>query len=179
MDFQGSQTEKNLLTAFTGESHARNKYTFYAKEAQKAGYIHLAKIYEETAENEKEHAKIWFKYLHNGEISDTITNLKDCIENESYENATMYPAFAQTAQEEGFKEIAEIFKHVAEIEGMHKERFEAMLDEIKHKTVFEKSYDIEWECSKCGCIINSKEAPKKCPVCTHPQGYFFEHCQNY
>lgn len=179
MELKGSQTEKNLQAAFSGESEARNKYNFYAKEAQKAGFVHLAKIYEETANNEFEHAKIWFKQLHNGDISDTITNLKDCIKNETYEHTTMYPDFAKVAEEEGFKEIARIFKHVAEIEGMHKKRFEAMFKEIEEKTVFKKEFEQDWECSKCGFTCRGKEAPQKCPVCAHPQAYFFEPCKNY
>ena len=133
MEFHGSKTEKNLLSAFTGESHARNKYTFYAKEAKKAGFVELSKIYEETADNEKEHGKIWFKYLHDGDISDTITNLKDCIENETYEHLTMYPTFAKEAEEEGFRDIAMHFKHVAEIEGMHQKRFQSLLNDIENK----------------------------------------------
>lgn len=179
MEFQGSKTEKNLLTAFTGESQARNKYTFYAKEATKAGYVELSKIYEETASNEQEHGKIWFKHLHDGDISDTITNLKDCIEGEAYEHYTMYPTFAQEAEEEGFREIAMQFRHVAEIEGMHKRRFEAYLEAIKGKEVFKRDEEITWECSKCGFLCRSDEAPKKCPVCGHPQGYFEEHNENY
>ncbi len=178
MEFHGSKTEKNLLTAFTGECHARNKYTFYASEAKKAGYVELSKIYEETANNEKEHAKVWFKHLHDGDISDTITNLKDCIENEAYEHYTMYPVFAKEAEEEGFREIAMQFRHVAEIEGMHHERFEALLEEVENKTMFKKEEEILWECSKCGFLSRSNEAPKKCPVCGHPQGYFMEHSEN-
>lgn len=179
MEFHGSKTEKNLLTAFTGECHARNKYTFYSSEAKKAGYVELSKIYDETADNEKEHAKVWFKHLHDGNISDTITNLKDCIENEAYEHFTMYPTFAREAEEEGFREIAMQFRHVAEIEGMHHARFEAMLEEVQDKTMFKKEEEILWECSKCGFLCRSCEAPKKCPVCEHPQGYFMEHSENY
>lgn len=179
MEFHGSKTEKNLLSAFTGESHARNKYTFYAKEAKKAGFVELSKIYEETADNEKEHGKIWFKYLHDGDISDTITNLKDCIENETYEHLTMYPIFAKEAEEEGFRDIAMHFKHVAEIEGMHQKRFQSLLNDIENKEMFERNEEITWECSKCGFLSHTKQAPKKCPVCDHPQGYFMEHCENY
>lgn len=179
MEFQGSKTEKNLLTAFTGESHARNKYTFYASEAKKAGYVELAKIYEDTANNEKEHAKVWFKHLHGGDISDTITNLKDCIEGEAYEHYTMYPTFAQEAEEEGFRKIAMQFRLVAEIEGMHQKRFENYLENIENKKVFQKEEEITWECSKCGFLFLSKEAPKKCAVCCHPQAYFMEHNKNY
>lgn len=175
MDFHGSKTEQNLMKAFTGESEARNKYTFYAKEAKKAGYVELSKIYEETADNEKEHAKIWYKHLHDDEISDTIENLHFCIENEAYEHMTMYPTFAKEAEEEGFKEIAEHFKLVAEIEGMHKKRFEKCLKNIESKNVFEKNEKTTWECLKCGHHTYSKSAPKKCPVCEHPQGYFAEH----
>lgn len=179
MEFHGSKTEKNLLTAFTGESHARNKYVFYAKEAKKAGYIQLADVYTETAGNEEEHAKIWFKHLHDGDISDTITNLKDCIENETYEHVTMYPTFAREAQEEGFDEIAEHFRHVAEVEGMHQRRFESYLGDIINKECFEKDSEVIWECSKCGYTCKTRTAPTKCPVCSHPQGYFFEECETY
>jgi len=174
MDLKGTKTEQNLMEAFAGESKARNKYTFFASKAKEAGYVSLSQIYEETANNEKEHAKIWYKFLRGGDISDTVKNLKDCIENEAYENNTMYPEFARIAEEEGFKEIAIIFKHVAEIEGLHKKRFQKFLKNIENNEVFEKEEKILWECTKCGFHCNSKCAPEKCPVCSHPQAYFKE-----
>ncbi len=179
MEFHGSQTEKNLQAAFIGESQARNKYTFYASEAKKAGYVQLSEIYTKTADNEKEHAKVWFKHLHDGDISDTIANLKDCIENETYEHVTMYPDFARVAQEEGFHEIAEHFRHVAEVEGMHRLRFQSYLEDIRDKKVFEKDRETIWQCSKCGYTCETYTAPTKCPVCSHPQGYFFEECEEF
>lgn len=179
MELSGSQTEKNLLEAFKGESMARNKYTFFASKAKKAGYLHLAKIYEDTANNEKEHAKIWYKHLHNEDISDTIININNCIDNEFYEHKTMYPEFAKIAKEEGFKEIAKHFEEVAEIEGMHHKRFLAMLKEIESNKVFERDIEIKWECSNCGYVHKGKKAPTKCPACSHEQKYFWEHCENY
>jgi len=179
MELTGSQTEKNLLEAFQGESMARNKYTFFASKAKKAGYLHLAKIYEDTANNEKEHAKIWYKHLHNEDISDTIENINNCIENELYEHKTMYPEFAKIAKEEGFDNIAKHFEEVAEIEGMHQKRFEALKKDIETNKVFIKDKEIEWECSNCGYIHEGTMAPKICPACSHPKEYFWEHCQNY
>ena len=174
MEIKGTKTEENLIEAFCGESKARNKYTFYASKAKEAGFVRLSQIYEETANNEKEHAKIWYKFLRGGDISDTVENLKDCIENEDYENRVMYPEFANVAEEEGFREIAMIFKHVAEIEGEHKKRFQKFLKDIENNEVFEKKKETKWECTKCGFHSNSKCAPKKCPVCSHPQAYFKE-----
>ncbi len=174
MEFHGSETEKNLQNAFIGESQARNKYMFYAAEAKKAGYVELSKIYEETAGNEFEHAKVWFKHLHDEDITNTIDNLNDCIQNEAYEHLTMYPTFAKIAKEEGFEEIAQHFKLVAEIEGRHQKRFQEFLERIETKTSFNSPTKIDWECSKCGHIVNAKQPPKKCPVCSHPQGYFVE-----
>ncbi len=177
MEFHGSETEKNLQAAFIGESQARNKYMFYAAEAKKAGFIELSEIYTETAKNEFEHAKVWFKHLHDEDITDTIANLNDCIQNEAYENLTMYPNFAKIAEEEGFAEIAQHFKDVAKIEGRHQKRFQKFLEKIETQTMFERPTKVDWECSECGNLINAKQPPKKCPVCDHPQGYFIEHCE--
>ena len=179
MELQGSKTEQNLLKAFKGESEARNKYTFYASEAKKAGYIHLSEIYLKTANNEEEHAKIWFKHLNNENIADTISNLNNCIQNELFEHATMYPQYAKEAEEEGFTEIAQHFYGVAKIEGMHKTRFEILQKEILNNTTFRKEVEILWECQNCGYITRSKNAPTKCPVCSHPQGFFYKHNENY
>nr|WP_122012322.1 rubrerythrin family protein [Maliibacterium massiliense] len=178
MELKGSKTEANLLAAFAGESQARNKYTFYASKARKEGYVQIAKLFEETAGNEKEHAEIWFKLLHDG-IADTATNLKDGAAGENYEWTEMYAGFAKTAKEEGFDRIAYLFEAVGRIEKEHEERYLALLKNVEDKTVFEKDEEVVWICSNCGHIHVGKEAPEKCPVCDHPQAYFQLRVKNY
>ena len=172
MELKGSQTEKNLQTAFAGESQARNKYSYYASKAKKDGYNQIAAIFEETAANEKEHAKIWFKLLHDGKVPDTITNLKDAAAGENYEWTDMYAGFAKTAKEEGFDHIAQLFKMVGEIEKHHEERYKKLLANIEGGLVFSRDNDMIWQCSNCGHIVVGKKAPEVCPVCDHPKAYF-------
>lgn len=172
MELKGSQTEKNLQTAFAGESQARNKYSYYASKAKKDGYNQIAAIFEETAANEKEHAKIWFKLLHEGKVPDTVTNLKDAAAGENYEWTDMYAGFAKTAKEEGFDHIAKLFTMVGEIEKHHEERYKKLLANIEGGIVFSRDNDMIWQCSNCGHIVVGKKAPDVCPVCDHPQSYF-------
>lgn len=179
MELKGSRTEANLMTAFAGESQARNKYTYYASKAKKDGYVQIAQIFEETANNEKEHAKIWFKLLHDGGIPTTIENLKDAAEGENYEWTEMYAEFAVVAKEEGFDHIAALFEMVAKIEKEHEERYKKLLANIDGGVVFSKDNDIVWVCSNCGHIHIGKKAPELCPVCAHPQAYFMEKANNY
>ena len=179
MEFKGSKTEANLMTAFAGESQARNKYTYYASKAKKDGYEQVAALFEETAGNEKEHAKIWFKLLHDGNIPSTIDNLKDAAEGENYEWTDMYKEFAETAKEEGFDHIAFLFESVAEIERHHEERFKKLLKNIEDKLVFSSDGDTIWICRNCGHIVVGKNAPEVCPVCNHPQSYFERKSNNY
>ena len=179
MELKGSRTEANLMTAFAGESQARNKYTYYASKAKKDGYVQIAQIFEETANNEKEHAKIWFKLLHDGGIPTTVENLKDAAEGENYEWTEMYAEFAQVAKEEGFDHIAALFEMVAKIEKEHEERYKKLLANIDGGVVFSKDNDIVWICSNCGHIHIGKKAPEICPVCAHPQAYFMERAENY
>ena len=178
MELKGSQTEKNLQTAFAGESQARNKYTYFASKAKKDGYEQIAAIFEETANNEKEHAKMWFKLL-NGGIGTTEENLKAAAEGENYEWTDMYAGFAKTAREEGFDAIAKLFEGVAAIEKHHEERYRKLLKNIEDKVVFSKDGDAIWQCRNCGHIVVGKEAPKVCPVCAHPQSYFEISSENY
>ena len=177
-ELNGTRTEANLQTAFAGESMARNKYTFFASKAKKDGYVQIAKIFEETAANEKEHAKIWFKLL-NGGIDDTAANLKAAAEGENYEWTDMYDSFAKTAEEEGFPELAQKFRLVGEIERHHEERYRALLRNVETAKVFEKSEVKIWECRNCGHIVVGTAAPEVCPVCNHPQSYFELHAENY
>ncbi len=179
MELKGSKTEQNLWTAFAGESQARNKYTYYASAAKKEGYNQIASIFEETANNEKEHAKIWFKLLHNGKIPDTITNLADAAAGENYEWTDMYAAFAQTAREEGFDSIAILFEKVGAIEKEHEERYRTLEAAVKEGTVFARETQQVWVCSNCGHIHIGTHAPEVCPVCDHPQGYFVLQAKNY
>ena len=179
MELKGSQTEKNLMTAFAGESQARNKYTYYASKAKKEGFVQIAKIFEETANNEKEHAKMWFKELHGGEIADTATNLLDAAQGENYEWTDMYAGFAKTAKEEGFTRIAALFELVAKIEKSHEDRYRKLLKNVETKEVFKKAGIVMWECSNCGHIHIGEEAPGICPVCAHPQAYFMVRAENY
>ena len=177
-DLKGSKTEANLLAAFAGESQARNKYTYYASKARKDGYVQIAEIFEETANNEKEHAKIWFKLLHGG-MPSTVENLKDAAEGENYEWTDMYAGFAKTAREEGFDEIADLFEGVAAIEKEHEERYRALLKNVKEGEVFEKAGVQVWECGNCGHIVIGTKAPEVCPICEHPQAYFRIKAKNY
>ncbi len=179
MELKGSRTEANLMTAFAGESQARNKYTYYASKAKKDGYVQIAQIFEETANNEKEHAKIWFKLLHDGGVPTTVENLKDAAEGENYEWTEMYAEFAKVAKEEGFDHIAALFEMVAKIEKEHEERYKKLLANIDGGVVFSKDNDIVWICSNCGHIHIGKKAPEICPVCAHPQAYFMERAENY
>lgn len=175
---KGTKTEANLMTAFAGESQARNKYTYYASKAKKDGYEQIAALFLETANNEKEHAKIWFKLLHDG-IPDTAANLLDAAEGENYEWTDMYTTFAKEAKEEGFDDIAFLFEGVAKIEKEHEERYRALLKNVKEGLVFSKDGDQIWQCSNCGHIVIGKKAPEVCPVCAHPQAYFQIQAKNY
>lgn len=176
---KGSQTEANLMTAFAGESQARNKYTYYAGKAKKEGYNQIAALFEETANNEKEHAKIWFKLLHNGGVPETTENLKDAAAGENYEWTDMYAGFAKTAKAEGFDEIAFLFEKVAAIEKEHEERYRKLLANIENGIVFSREGDTIWQCANCGHIVVGQNAPEVCPVCQHPQGYFLIKAENY
>ena len=178
-ELKGTRTEANLQTAFAGESQARNKYTYYASKAKKDGYVQIAKLFEETANNEKEHAKIWFKLLHGGIIPDTPENLLDAAEGENYEWTDMYAGFAVTAREEGFDEIADLFEKVAAIEKMHEERYRKLLANVQGGLVFSRDEDMMWECSNCGHVVIGKKAPEVCPVCKHARSYFMIHPTNY
>mgnify|MGYP005975890037 CR=1 FL=1 len=179
MELKGSKTEKNLQAAFAGESQARNKYTYYASVAKKAGYEQIKAFFEETANNEKEHAKIWFKLLNGGELPNDINALKDAAAGEHYEWTEMYPTFAKEAREEGFDKIAFLFEKVAEIEKHHEERYRALLHNVEAQEVFAKSEVKVWECRNCGHIAVGKTAPQVCPVCSHPQAYFQRRAENY
>ena len=179
MELKGSRTEQNLQAAFAGESQARNKYTYYASKARKEGYNQIADLFEETANNEKEHAKIWFKLLHDGEVPTTSVNLLDAAEGENYEWTDMYAEFARVAKEEGFTRIAFLFEKVGEIEKHHEERYRKLLANVEGELVFSREGDTVWQCANCGHIVIGKKAPAKCPVCDHPQAYFQELAQNY
>lgn len=174
-----SKTYENLMTAFAGESMARNKYTYFASKAKKEGYEQFAAIFEETANNEKEHAKLWFKYLNGGEVPSTIDNLKAAAEGENYEWTDMYANFAKVAREEGYEELAYKFEGVAKIEKEHEERYLKLLSNLKNNTVFESEEQTVWICRNCGHIHFGNEAPKVCPVCNHPQAYFEKRAVNY
>ena len=179
MELKGSKTEQNLMTAFAGESQARNKYTYYASKAKKEGYEQIAAIFEETANNEKEHAKMWFKELHDGKIPSTLENLEDAANGENYEWTDMYQEFAKTAHEEGFEELAKKFEAVAEIERHHEERYRKLIANIEGGVVFSKDDDRIWQCRNCGHIVIGKYAPEVCPVCNHPQSFFEIKKENY
>lgn len=179
MELKGSKTEANLMTAFAGESQARNKYTYYASKAKKEGYEQIAAIFLETAENEKEHAKIWFKLLHDGGIPTTTENLKDAAAGENYEWTDMYAGFAKTAKEEGFDRIAYLFEAVGKIEKEHEERYKKLLENVEDGLVFSRDGDKIWKCRNCGHICIGKEAPSVCPVCEHPQSFFEIKAENY
>ena len=179
MELKGSRTEQNLMTAFAGESQARNKYTYYASKAKKDGYEQIAAIFEETANNEKEHAKMWFKELHGGSIPDTMENLVDAANGENYEWTDMYSEFAKVAKEEGFDRIAYLFEGVAAIEKEHEERYRKLIENIEGGLVFSRDGDKIWKCRNCGHIVIGKDAPKVCPICAHPQSYFEIKAENY
>ena len=177
-NLKGTKTEANLQTAFAGESQARNKYTYFASKAKKDGYVQIANIFEETANNEKEHAKMWYKLL-NGGIGTTAENLLEAANGENYEWTDMYETFAKEAREEGFDHIADLFEGVAAIEKEHEERYRKLLANIEGRLVFSKDGDTIWQCANCGHICVGKEAPEVCPVCAHPQAYFQVKAENY
>lgn len=178
-ELKGSKTEANLLAAFQGESEARNKYTYYASKAKKDGYVQIANIFEETAANEKEHAKIWFKLLHGGAIPSTAENLLDAAAGENYEWTDMYARFAKEAREEGFDQIAFLFEKVGEIEKEHEERYRKLIANLEDGLVFSRDGDCIWQCTNCGHIVVGKKAPEVCPVCAHSQAYFQIKAENY
>ena len=175
--YAGTKTEQNLMEAFSGESQARNKYTFYASAAKKAGFVQMANIFEETANQEKEHAKMWFKEFHG--IGDVAENLADAAAGENYEWTDMYATFAKEAHEEGFEDIAFLFEKVGEIEKEHEARYLKLLSNVESKVVFSRDGDCIWQCSNCGHIVVGKQAPEVCPVCAHPQAYFEIKAENY
>ncbi|MBO5336869.1 MAG: rubrerythrin family protein [Lachnospiraceae bacterium] len=177
-ELKGSKTEKNLMEAFAGESMARNKYSYFASKARKDGYVQIAELFEETAANEKEHAKIWYKLLHDG-IGSTVENLKAAAEGENYEWTDMYATFAKEAREEGFDTIADLFEGVAAIEKEHEERYLKLLKNIEDGIVFSRDGDMIWKCKNCGHICVGSKAPEVCPVCNHPQSYFEIKAENY
>ena len=179
MELKGSRTEANLQAAFAGESQARNKYTYYASQAKKDGYVQIAALFEETAENEKEHAKLWFKLLHGGKVPATTENLKDAADGEHFEWTDMYAEFARVAREEGFTAIAEQFEGVAAIEKAYEERYRKLLKNIEDGVVFSRDGDMIWQCRNCGHICVGRQAPEVCPVCNHPQSYFQIYVSNY
>ena len=179
MELKGTKTEKNLLEAFAGESMARNKYTYYASKAKKDGYVQISQIFEETAANEREHAKIWFKYLHDGAVPGTEANLKDAADGENFEWTDMYARMAAEARAEGFDEIADKFEQVGAIEREHEERYRRLLANIQEGIVFSRDGDRVWQCSNCGHIVIGPAAPDICPVCDHPQAFFQLRAENY
>ena len=179
MELKGSRTEANLMAAFAGESQAYTKYTYYASKAKKDGYVQIGSIFEETAGNEKEHAKIWFKLLHGGEMPDTLDNLKDAAAGENFEWTDMYAKFAKEAKEEGFDKIAFLFEEVGKIEKEHEERYQKLLNNLTQGKVFEREESQMWVCANCGHIHYGNKAPEKCPVCDHPMAYFKIKAENY
>ncbi len=179
MELKGSKTEQNLMTAFAGESQARNKYTYFASKARKDGYEQIAAIFEETAANEKEHAKLWFKELNGGEIPSTLENLNSAADGENFEWTDMYDEFAKTAKEEGFNRLAYLFEEVGKIEKEHEERYRKLIENIEEGLVFSKDGDRIWKCRNCGHIVVGKSAPAVCPVCAHPQAFFEIKAENY
>ena len=179
MELKGSKTEQNLMTAFAGESQARNKYTYFASKAKKEGYEQIAAIFQETADNEKEHAKMWFKLLNGGDIGTTEENLKAAADGENYEWTDMYAGFAKTAKEEGFDHIAYLFEEVAKIEKEHETRYLKLLENVKEGKVFEAGEVKVWKCRNCGHIVVGTKAPEICPVCSHPKAYFEIKAENY
>ena len=178
-NLKGTKTEANLMTAFAGESQAHTKYQYYASKAKKDGYVQIGRLFEETSNNEKEHAKIWFKLLHGEGIPSTIENLKDAADGENYEWTDMYATFAKEAREEGFDDIAFLFEEVGKIEKEHEARYRKLLANIEDGIVFSRDGDMMWQCSNCGHIVIGKQAPEVCPVCAHPQAYFELKAENY
>jgi len=178
-DLKNSKTEANLMAAFAGESQARNKYTYYAAKAKQEGYNQIAAIFQETADNEKEHAKMWFKLLHDDAVPDTMTNLKDAADGENYEWTDMYAGFAKTAREEGFDKIASLFELVANVEKEHEARYLKLLANVKDGLVFSRDSDMIWQCANCGHIVVGKKAPESCPTCNHPKAFFQIKAENY
>jgi rubrerythrin len=179
MELKGSKTEKNLMAAFAGESQARNKYTYFASKARKEGYEQIAAIFEETANNEKEHAKLWFKALNGGEVPSTLDNLNAAADGENYEWTDMYAEFAKTAKEEGFNELAFLFESVGKIEREHEERYRKLIKNIEEGLVFSSDGDTIWVCRNCGHVVIGKKAPAVCPVCKHPESFFERKATNY
>ena len=179
MELKDSKTYENLMTAFAGESQARNKYTYYASQARKDGYEQIAALFEETADNEKEHAKMWFKELHDGEVPSTLENLNDAANGENYEWTDMYDNFAKVAREEGFTRIALLFEGVAKIEKEHEERYRKLISNVEDGLVFSRDGDTIWKCRNCGHIVIGKKAPSVCPICSHSQSYFEVKAENY
>ncbi len=178
-ELAGTKTERNLQDAYCGESKARNNYTFFAQQAKKEGYEQIARIFEETANNEKEHAKIWLKLLYNGNLPETIKNLETAASTENYEWEDMYARFAKEAKEEGFEKIACLFETIRNIEKMHMTRYNKLIEQLRKSRLFQKEHQITWECAKCGYTFEGETAPEICPFCRHPQGFFFEKCENY
>jgi rubrerythrin len=178
-ELKGTKTEKNLMEAFAGESQAHTKYLYYASKAKKEGYVQISNLFIETALNEKEHAKLWFKYLHGGEVPATTQNLEDAANGENFEWTDMYERMAKEAEEEGFEEIAEKMRMVGAIEKHHEERYRQLLKNINDEIVFSREGDVIWQCSNCGHIVIGKKAPQICPVCNHPQSYFQIEARNY
>ncbi|NPD92557.1 rubrerythrin [Xylanibacter muris] len=178
-DLKGTKTEKNLLEAFAGESMARNKYTYFASKAKKEGFVQIANLFEETAANEKEHAELWYKYLHGGKVGNTEQNLEDAANGENYEWTDMYERMAREAREEGFDEIAEKFEGVASVEKQHEARYLRLLKNVRDKKVFSKDGEAVWQCTNCGHIVIGKSAPEVCPVCDHAKAYFQIKPENY
>lgn len=176
---KGTKTEENLKAAFAGESQASVKYRYFASKAKKEGYVQIGEIFEETADNEKEHAKIWYKLLHEGEIPSTLENLLDASSGENFEWIDMYAKYAEVAREEGFHHIATLFQGIADIEKEHEKKFRKLLSNVEGKLIFSREGETIWECMNCGHICIGKEAPNTCPICKHPQGYFKEKAQNY
>ena len=179
VDFENSQTKKNLEAAFAGESQASRKYAYYASKAKKEGYVQISDIFTETSGNETEHAKLWFKYLHDGDVPDTLTNIRDAASGENYEHTEMYPGFAKTAEEEGFTAIAAKFRGVGAVEKAHEERYNKLAERVEKGEVFNRPGVKVWKCLNCGHLHVGPEAPKVCPVCNHPQSYFEEQAINY
>ena len=178
-ELKGTKTEKNLMEAFAGESQAHTKYLYYASKAKKEGYVQISNLFIETALNEKEHAKLWFKYLHGGEVPATMQNLEDAANGENFEWTDMYERMAKEAEEEGFEEIAEKMRMVGAIEKHHEERYRQLLKNINDEIVFSREGDVIWQCANCGHIVIGKKAPQICPVCNHPQSYFQIEARNY
>ena len=179
MELKGSKTEQNLAAAFAGESQARNKYTYFASKARKEGFNQIGDIFEESANNEKEHAKIWFKILHGDAVPDTIENLKAAADGENFEYTEMYPGFAEEAKEEGFTKIAALFELVAKIEKEHEQRYLTLLENLKNGAVYAKASKVKWICSNCGHELEAEKAPEICAVCSHPQAYFMVKNESY